>query len=69
MDKKFIAKEWLKILVLLPIGFVLLTILDSNLLEIKNVLSENEAYYVILTPYIFYQAFCIIRWGFRKLKA
>lgn len=68
MDKKFIAREWLKALVLLPVGFVLLTILDSNLIDIKKMLSEGEAYRVILSPYLLYQVYCIARWGLAKLK-
>ncbi len=64
MQKKFIAKESIKLLKLLAVGFLLIIILVLA----GEKMTGTEAVLLAITPYILYQLYCVFNRAGRSKK-
>jgi len=64
MQKKVLAKESIKLLKLLAVGFLLIIILVLA----GEKMTGTEAVILAITPYILYQLYCAIQRGMRRKK-
>ncbi|MTI63312.1 hypothetical protein [Methylophaga sp.] len=64
MQKKVIAKESIKLLKLLAVGFLLIIILVLA----GEKMTGTEAVILAITPYILYQLYCAIHRSMRRKK-
>ena len=64
MQKKVIAKESIKLLKLLAVGFLLIIILVLA----GEKMTGTEAVILAITPYILYQLYCAIQRAMRRKK-